>query len=75
MRLNFGNSCYNLVQNLSSSHLLSKNLRIGLYKIIILPLFLYGCETWSLTFREKHRVFGGKVLRKMIGPRRDEVMI
>jgi hypothetical protein len=41
----------------------------------ILPVFLYGCETWSLTLREEHRlrVFENKVLRRIFGPKRDEV--
>jgi hypothetical protein len=47
-RLNSGNACYHLVQNLSSSRLLSKNIKIRIYKTIILPLVLYGCENWSL---------------------------
>jgi hypothetical protein len=46
----------NSVQNLLSSHLLSKNLKIRIYKTIILPMVLYGCETWSLTLREEHRL-------------------
>jgi hypothetical protein len=46
-----------------------------LYNIIILPVILYGCETWTLTLREKHRlrVFENKVLRRIFGPKRDEV--
>jgi hypothetical protein len=51
-RLNFGNACYHSVQNLLSSRLVSKNLKIRMYKMIILPVILYGCETWSLTLRE-----------------------
>jgi hypothetical protein len=45
------------------------------YKTIILPMVLYGCETWSLTLREEHilRVFENRVLRRIFGPRRDEV--
>jgi hypothetical protein len=50
---NSGNACYHSVQNLSSSRLLSKNIKIGIYKTIILPVVLYGCETWSLTLREE----------------------
>jgi hypothetical protein len=52
-----------------------KNLKIRIYKTIILPLVLYGCETWSLTLREKHRprAFENRVLRKVFGPKRDEV--
>jgi hypothetical protein len=56
--------------------LLSKNLKIGIYKTIILPLVLYGCETWFLTLREGHRlgVFENRVLGKIFGPKRDEVI-
>jgi len=63
------------VQNLLSSSLLSKNLKIKIYRTIILPVVLYGCETWSLTLREerKLRVFENMVLRRIFGPRRDEV--
>jgi hypothetical protein len=58
-----------------SSRLRSKNLKIRIYKKIILPVVLYGCETWSLTLREEHRlrVFENRVLRRMSGPKRDEV--
>jgi hypothetical protein len=51
-RLNFGNACYHSAQNLLSSLLLSKNLKIRLYTAITLSMVLYGCETWSLTLRE-----------------------
>jgi hypothetical protein len=53
-----------------------KNLEIRIYKTIILPVVLYGCETWSLTLREERRlrVFENRVLRRIFGPRRDEVM-
>jgi hypothetical protein len=46
-----------------------------IYKTIILPVILYGCETWSLTLKEEHRlrVFENKVLRRIFGPKRDEV--
>jgi len=56
--------------------LLSKNLKIKIYRTIILPVVFYGCETWLLTLREesKLRVFENVVLRKIFGPRRDEVM-
>jgi hypothetical protein len=57
-RLNSGNACYHSVQNLPSSRLLSKNLKIRICKTIILPVVLYGCETWFLTLREKHRLGG-----------------
>jgi hypothetical protein len=55
--------------------LLSKHLKIRIYKTIILPVDLYGCETWSLTLREEHRlgVFGNRVLRRVFGPKRDEL--
>jgi len=55
--------------------LLSKNLKIKIHKTIILSVVLYGCETWSLTLREerKLRVFESMVLRRIFGPRRDEV--
>jgi len=74
-RLRSGNACYLSVPNLFSSRLLSKNLKIKIYRAIILPVVLYGCETWSLTLQEerKLRAFENKVLRKIFGPRRDEV--
>jgi hypothetical protein len=53
-RMNSGNACYHSVQSLLSSRLLSKNLQIRIYETIILPVVLYGCETWSLTLREGH---------------------
>jgi hypothetical protein len=68
-RLKSGNACYS-VQNLWSSSLLSKNIKIKIYKTIILPVVLYGCESWSLTLREEGRlrVFENKVLRRIFGP-------
>jgi hypothetical protein len=74
-RLSSGNACYHFVQSLLSSSLLSKNLKMRIYKTIILPAILYGCETWSLTLREEHRlrVFENKDLRRIFGPKRDEV--
>ena len=74
-RLRSGNACYRSVQKLLSSRLLSKNLKIKIYRSIILPVVLYGCETWSLTLREerKLRVFENMVFRRIFGPRRDEV--
>ena len=58
-----------------ASRLLSKNLKIKIYRSIILPVVLYGCETWFLILREerKLRVFENMVLRRIFGPRRDEV--
>jgi hypothetical protein len=63
------------VQNILSSRLLSKNLKIKIYRTIILSVVLYGCETWSLTLREERRlrVLENRVLRKVFGPKRDEV--
>jgi hypothetical protein len=54
----------------------TKHLKIRIYKMIILPVVLYGCETWFLTLREEHRqrVFENRVLRRIFGPKRDEVM-
>jgi len=74
-RLKSGNACYHSVQNILSSSLLSKNLKIKIYRTIILPVVLYGCETWSLILREERRlrVFENRVLRRMFGPKRDEV--
>jgi hypothetical protein len=54
--LNPGNACYHSDQNRLSSRLLSKNIKMKIYKTIVLPLVLYGCETWSLTLREEHRL-------------------
>ncbi|KAJ4449913.1 hypothetical protein ANN_01320 [Periplaneta americana] len=61
--------------NPEKTSLLSKNLKVKIYKTVILPVVLYGCETWALTFREEQRlrVFENKVLRKIFGAKRDEV--
>ena len=61
--------------SISYSSLLSKNVKIKIHRTIILPVVLYGCETWSLTLTEKCRlrVFENKVLRRIFGPKRDEV--
>ena len=74
-RLKLGNACYHSVRNLLSSSLLSKNLKIKIYRTIILSVVLYGCETWSLTLREEHRlrVFENRVLRRIFGPKMDGV--
>jgi hypothetical protein len=73
-RLNLGDGCYYSVHNLLSSCLISKNLKIIIYKTVILPIVLYGCKTCSLTLGEEHRlrVFENRVLRKISGPRREE---
>jgi hypothetical protein len=51
-----------------------KNLKLKIYKIVILPVVLYGCETWSLTLREDHRLrgFENRVLRRIVGPQRED---
>jgi hypothetical protein len=74
-RLNLGSVCYHSVQNLLSSHPLSMHLKVKIYKTIILPVVLYRCETWCLTLREEHRLrmFGNRVLRRIFGPKREEV--
>ena len=75
--LKSGNACYHSVQNLMSSRLLSKNIKIGIYRNIILPAVLYGCETWSVILREKRRlrVFENRVLRKIFRTKRDEATV
>jgi len=74
-RLKPGNACYHSVQNLLSSSLIYKNFKIKIYRTIILPVLLYGCETWSLALREERRlrVCENRVLRRVFGPKRDEV--
>jgi hypothetical protein len=74
-RLKSGNTCYHSVQNLLSSSLLAKNTYIKIYRTVILPVVLHGCETWSLTVSEKHRlrVFENSVLRSIFSPKREEV--
>jgi hypothetical protein len=75
-RQHFRNACYHSIQSLLSSHLLSRNIKVKICEVIILPVVLYGCETWSLTLREEHRlrVFENRVLRRIVGSKRDEVM-
>jgi uncharacterized protein (UPF0548 family) len=65
--LNSGNACYHSVQNLMSSRLLSKNVKVRTHETIILPMVLYGRETWSLTLSEN------RVLRRIFGPKRNGV--
>ena len=74
-RLKSGNACCHSVQNILSSSLLIKNLKIKIYRTIILLVVLYGRETWSLTLREERRLrlFEARVLRRIFGPKRDEV--
>jgi hypothetical protein len=73
-RLNSGNACYYSAQHLLSSRLISKNLKIKIYKTVILPVVLYGCETWSLTLGEEQRlrVFESRVLRRIFVPKWEE---
>jgi hypothetical protein len=74
-RPNSGNAYYHSGQSLLSSRLLSRNVKVIIYKTIILPVVLYGCETWPLTSREHHRLrgFKNRVRRRIFGPKRDEV--
>ena len=74
-RLKLGNAFYHSVQNLLSSSLLHKNLKIVIYRTTILPIVLYGCESWSLMLREERRLrlFENRVLKRVFGPKRDEV--
>jgi hypothetical protein len=67
-RLISGNAFYHSVQYLLSSHLLSKNVKVRIYKTIILPVVLYGCETLSLTVWEEHEL---RVLTRIFGPKSD----
>jgi hypothetical protein len=75
--LMLGNACYHSAQNLLSSRLLSRNLKIKIYRTtrIILSVVLYGCETWSVTLWEERRLrlFENRVLRRVFGPKRDDV--
>jgi hypothetical protein len=73
-RLKSGNACYHSTQNRLSSRFLSKNTKIRVYRTVVLPVVLYGCETWSLTLREEQRLrmFENRVLRRIFRPKRDE---
>jgi hypothetical protein len=75
MRLNSSNACHHSAQTFLSSRLLSKNVKIKIYRTIIFPVVLYGCKIWSLTLREEHRlrVFENRVLKRIFGPKRDEM--
>jgi hypothetical protein len=74
-RFNSGNAWYNSVQNLLSSHPLSKNITIRIYKTVSSPVVPYGRETWFLTFKEEHRlsVFENRALGRLFGPKRGGV--
>ena len=74
-RLASGNACFYSVQKLLTSRLISRKLKLKIYRTVILPVILYGCESWSTTLADEHklRVFENKVLRKIYGPKRDEM--
>ena len=73
MRIEFRECSHHSVQNLLSFSLLSKNIKMKVYRILL--VVLYGCESWSLTFREERRlrVFENRVLRRIFERKRDEV--
>jgi len=73
--LKSGNACYHSVQNILPSTWSSKNMKISIYKTIILPIVMYGCEPWSLTLGDERnlRLYENRVLRKIYVPKRDEV--
>jgi hypothetical protein len=70
-----GNAYYHSLQNGLPSSLLSKNIKIKIYRTIILPVVSCGCDTWSLTFKEEQRlrIFKNKVLRRVFGSKRNEI--
>jgi hypothetical protein len=71
-----GSDCYHSDQSLLPSRLLSKNLKIIIHKIKIMPIVLYGYESWSLAFKKEHRLkaFENRVLRRIFGPKRKEIV-
>jgi hypothetical protein len=73
-RLKSGNACYHSVQNILSSSLLSKDIKLKISRVVILPVVLYGNETLSRTLREdcRLRVFQNRLLRRIFGSKRDE---
>jgi hypothetical protein len=76
-RPNSGNDCYHSVQSLLSYRLLSRNLKVKIYRTIILPVVFYGCETWSVSIGEECglRVSENRVLRSIFRPKRVEVTV
>jgi hypothetical protein len=74
-RLNSGNASYHLIESLFSSHLLLRNIKVEVYKTIIVPFVLYGCDTSSLILRQEHRlrVFENSFVRRIFLPQRDDV--
>jgi hypothetical protein len=75
-RLNSNNLCCHAFPNLLSPCLLSKNINIKIHRTIFLPVVLFECETWSLAVKEQHtlRVFENRVLRRICGPKRDDIV-
>jgi hypothetical protein len=75
-RLKSENACYQSVQNLLSSSLLSKNMKIKIYRTIIFHVVLYGYDTWSLTLGEERRtrVSENRVLKRIYGPKKNEII-
>ena len=75
-KLKSGNACYHLAQNFRLLSFLSKNIKIKIYRIITLPVVLYGCGPWSLTIREERRlrVLEKRVLEKIIWRKRGEII-
>jgi hypothetical protein len=75
-KVNPGIAYYHSLWNLQFSHLLSRNVKIKIYRIIILLVVSYGCETWPLILGKRHRmmILENKVLREIFGPKRDEIV-
>ena len=74
-RIIMGNACYYSLEKILSSRLLSKKLKVNTYKTIILPVMLYGCETWFLALQEEMRlrVFEHEMLQKIFGAKRHNI--
>jgi len=74
-RLISGNACFYSVQKLLTSRFISRKMKLKIYRTVILPVILSGCESWSTTLADEHklRVFENKVFRKIYGPKRDEM--
>jgi len=76
-RLKSGNACYQSVRNLLFSSRLYKNMNSKIHRTMSLPVVLYGCESWSLTLREKRRlrVYQNRALRRLFTPKKYEVRL
>ena len=74
-RVQSGNGCYHSVHNRLSSSVLSKIIKFKIYRSLVFPVVLYGCETWSFTLREERRlkIYENRVLRRIYGSKRDDV--